>query len=120
MSSGHNLELTIPAHRFNDLSAALDNFNRRTTKVNAERKRKKYQKVTRYPINHNTVKRTVTVRIEIEDRSKVLFQELTEIVERFRKMKDPKKTFGVWIACASESEATVVAGVLKGAVVEAR
>ncbi len=131
MSSGHDFEVTIPANYFKDLTKAITNFNRRTDRINADLKRKKYQKVSRYPTNHNTVKNTVTVRIVIGDRAKVLYQELTEIINGFR-VKPQKQSkqnemaipirFGVWIPCASESDAVALARILSlsGARVESK
>lgn len=84
-----NVLLSMPAPWFQGFSKEIAKFNRRTDKVNASLKKAKYQKVTRFPTvaqvrtpGHPTD--TVTVCVAIKDRSKVLWQELTEILDHFR------------------------------------
>jgi ureidoglycolate hydrolase len=132
MSSGHDLKATIKHDRFNEFSKVIVAFNKRTDKINSGLKKKKYHRVSRYPIGEDVKKGTVLVCVEIQDRSKVLFQELTEIINRFRVKPvekelavppmNPPLQFGVWIPCSSEADAVVLARTLalSGARVESK
>ena len=130
-----NQDLRFSIHRsqFNAFSIALTAFNRRTAKVNAELKKAKYQPVNRFPVSS---KGDVTVIcLGIKDRSKVLFQELIQIVNKFdlavapsnvptkNPAKPPAKAvsspvqpvsrqWGLWVPCESEAAARAAAGFL--------
>jgi hypothetical protein len=74
--------VSMPHEWFKGFTAAIVKFNKRTEKVNAGLKKAKYQKVNRFPISHSSD--TVTIRVAIKDRSKVLWQELSDILDHFR------------------------------------
>jgi hypothetical protein len=132
MSRGHDLKITIPTVLFNDLTKVITRFNKRIDKVNAGLKKKKYDRVSRYPAQQSSedvVRQVVTITIEIKDRAKTLFQELVGNLERFslrnehlnervRVHRGSKP--GVWLPCASEEEAHTVAKVLNGIMGSAR
>ena len=74
--------MTIHRLDFNSFTEAIRSLNKRTDAVNATRKRKRFAKVWRFPkaVNGDAI----TVRIPIKDRAKVLWQELTGIMDRYR------------------------------------
>ncbi len=76
-----NARLTIYASDFSEFSKAISGLNRRAKRFNAGLKQNRYEMVSRIPVSH--VGRTVTVEVKIKDRSKVLWQELSGILERF-------------------------------------
>lgn len=80
--------LSMPAPWFKDFSKAIAKFNKRTVRLNTE-KGTKFATVNRFPVTatmrvpgHPTD--TVTVKVAIRDRSKVLWQELSEILDHYR------------------------------------
>ena len=130
-----DLRFTMRAELFNDFSKALAAFNKRTDKVNKELKKKKYERVNRFPVDHRTtiVGSTVTVCLGIKDRAKVLFQELCQIVTKFEICAQPAvlkiqplvkpvskpvaarsaPQWGLWVPCADEATARAAAGFLQ-------
>jgi hypothetical protein len=127
-----NQDLRFNIHRsqFNAFSIALTAFNRRTDKVNAELKKAKYARVNRFPVSS---KGDVTVIcLGIKDRSKVLFQELIQIVNKYdlsvapsnvstknpakavsSPIQAPSRQWGLWVPCESEEAARAAAGFLQ-------
>jgi uncharacterized membrane-anchored protein YjiN (DUF445 family) len=130
-----DLRFTIHASDFQDFSQALAAFNKRTEQVNAKLKKAKYQKVNRFPVDHAGT--LVSVCLGIKDRSKVLFQELTGIVDKFKlnpqtmgnrpknqtmaqaaakavskPVQPVSRQWGLWVPCESEEAARAAAGFL--------
>ena len=116
-----DVTLTMSGEKFNDFSEALSAFNKRTEEVNDKLKKAKYAKVHRFPVSADVAKHTITVCLSIKDRSKVLWQELTEIIDKYKvggkadrkpAKPAPKVQWGVWVPCADEATARAAAGFL--------
>lgn len=129
-----DLRFTMNASDFQDFSQALAAFNKRTEAVNAKLKKAKYAKVNRFPVSHTGT--LVAICLGIKDRSKVLFQELTGIVDKYkllqyrddglkalkaaeaaakavsRPVQPVSRQWGLWVPCADEAAARAAAGFL--------
>lgn len=103
------IRLTIPVERFNDLTEDIQKLNLRAKAINRKLKKQKFDLITRHPMGANG--KEVIVCIEFPCRVRVLWLELTEILDKYRepvKVTKPVKAkpeWGVWIACGSQKEA---------------
>lgn len=120
--SGSDIHVSIPALRFNAFSQAIRAFNRRTEQVNAGLGRPMFETVSRFPESHHGD--MVSVVVAINDRARVLFQELSEIIDHFITEAEPAEAvskpvqpvsarqWGIWVPCADEADARAAAGFL--------
>jgi hypothetical protein len=128
-----DVTLSMPAIAFNHFSDLIWAFNQRTDKANKGLKKIKYQKVARFPTGH--VGNTITVCVAIKDRSKILWQDLSGLLDKFKleypvlkavtkpapvpakavssPIQAPSRQWGLWVPCESEEAARAAAGFLQ-------
>lgn len=127
MSLGHDLRVGIPAKLFPAFSKEIAKFNKLVDKANKTVKRKDhFQKVRRYPISEDLKNDRVLVKVEIYDRAKTLWPELSEMISKFCHKNGVKfneatgmnfqirggKNPGVFIPCESKEKAERVLSAL--------